>query len=112
MPNITPHLIKIKNQTNLELETSAILNLNPCDGDGGDGGQKESDGKEPGKEMKVVKEKKLARTSNSKVVQALRLVREVLADRITEKQNSQSRLPLRKSKLSPFPHKLQKMASP
>ena len=62
MPNITPHLIKIKNQTNLELETSAILNLNPCDGDGGDGGQKESDGKEPGKEMKVGKEKKLART--------------------------------------------------
>ena len=84
------------------------MNLNLGDGDGGDGGQKNR----MGEEMKVVKEKKLARTSNSKVVQALRLVREVLADRITEKQNSQSRLPLRKSKLSPFPRKLQKMASP
>ena len=84
------------------------MNLNLGDGDGGNGGQKNR----MGEEMKVVKEKKLARTSNSKVVQALRLVREVLADRITEKQNSQSRLPLRKSKLSPFPRKLQKMASP
>ena len=84
------------------------MNLNLGDGDKGDGGQKNR----MGEEMKVVKEKKLARTSNSKVVQALRLVREVLADRITEKQNSQSRLPLRKSKLSPFPRKLQKMASP
>ena len=55
------------------------MNLNLGDGDKGDGGQKNR----MGEEMKVVKEKKLART---KVVQALRLVREVLADRITEKK--------------------------